>query len=74
MKLFHLIGFTIELVFGSSTSVTKLNLFFGYFLNGIPFFKKPAGIVCHPFEAFSRGCILPKSEIISFLPIIFKLL
>ena len=27
MKLFHLLGFPKELVFGSSVSVTKLNLF-----------------------------------------------
>ena len=27
MKLFYLLGFTKELVFGSSTSVTRLNLF-----------------------------------------------
>ena len=27
MKLFHLLGFTKKLVFDSSTSVTRLNLF-----------------------------------------------
>ena len=27
MKLFHILGFTKELVFASSTSVTRLNLF-----------------------------------------------
>ena len=43
MKLFHLLGFTIELVFGSVTSVTRLNLFFGCFLDGSHFFKEPAG-------------------------------
>ena len=64
MKLFYSLGFTIDLVFGSLTSVTKLNLFLG----GSRFFKEPpAGIVCHPFEAFSRGCILLELE---FLPII----
>ena len=47
MKLFHLLGFTIELVFGSSSSVTRLNLFFGCLLDGSHFFKEPAGIVCH---------------------------
>ena len=36
-------------------------------------FKEPAGTVCHSFEAFSRGCILLELEMISFLPIIFKL-
>ena len=58
IKLFHLLGFTKDLVFGSSTSVTRLNLFFVCFIDGSHFFKKPAGIVCHAFEAFSRGCIL----------------
>ena len=52
-----------------------LNLicFFVCFLDGFRFFKEPAGIVCHPFEAFSRGRILLKSEMTSFIPIIFKL-
>ena len=36
-------------------------------------FKEPAGVVCHSFEAFSIGCILLESEMISFLPMIFKL-
>ena len=58
MKLFHLLGFTKELVFGSSTSVTRLNLFFVRFTNGSRYFKELAGLVCHTFEAFSRGCIL----------------
>ena len=39
MKLFHLLGFTKELVFGLSASVTRLNLFFVYFLDGSHFFK-----------------------------------
>ena len=47
MKLFHLLGFTKEPLFGSSISVTRLNLFFVYFLDGYRFFKEPAGIVCH---------------------------
>ena len=34
MNLFHLLGFTIELVFGLSTYVTRLNLFFVCFLDG----------------------------------------
>ena len=55
MKLFHLLGFNKELVFSSSTSVTRLNLFFVCFMDGSHFFKEPAGIVCHAFEAFSRG-------------------
>ena len=49
MKLFHLLRFTKELIFGSSTSVTRLNSFF----DGSHFFKEQAGIVCHAFEAFS---------------------
>ena len=43
------------------------------FLRWFSFFKEPAGIVCHAFEAFSRGCILLGLEMISVLPIIFKL-
>ena len=39
MKLFHLLGFTKELVFGSSTSVTGLKLFL-CFLDGSRFFKE----------------------------------
>ena len=35
-------------------------------------FKEPAGTVCHSFEAFIRDCILLELEMISFLPIIFK--
>ena len=31
---------------------------FGCFIDGSRFFKEPAEIVCHDFEAFSRGCIL----------------
>ena len=58
MKLFHLLGFTKELVFGSSTSVTRLSLFFVWFLDGSGFVKEPAGIICYTFEAFSRGCNL----------------
>ena len=66
LKLFHHLGFTIELVFGSSVSVTRLNSSFVCFLDGSRFFKEPAGIICHTFEAFSRGCILLELEIISF--------
>ena len=37
------------------------------FLDGSRFFKEPAGIVCHAFEAYSRGwCILLELEMISF--------
>ena len=57
MKLLHLLGFTAELVFGSPTDVTRLNLFFGCFLDGSRFLKEPAGKVCHAFEAFSESCI-----------------
>ena len=58
MKLFHLLGFTKELGFGSSTSVIRLNLFFVRFVDGSRFFNEPAGIVYHAFEAFSKSCIL----------------
>ena len=44
MKCFHLLGFTKELGFGSSTSATSLNLFFVYFIDGYHFFKEPAGM------------------------------
>ena len=73
MKLFHLFGFTAELVFGSPSSATRHNLFFGCFLDGSRFLKETVGIVCHAFEAFSRGCILLDIEMISFLPKLFKL-
>ena len=66
MSLFHRLGFTAELVFGSSTSVTRLNLFFGWFLHGSRFLKKPAGIACQAFKALSRGWILLELEKISF--------
>ena len=69
MNLFHLLGFTKELVFGSSTSVTRLNLSFCVFLDRSHFFKEPSGIACYAFETFSRGCILSEKEMISFLPI-----
>ena len=54
MKLFHLLGFTKGLVFGSSTPITRLNLFFVCFIDGSRFFKKTTGIVCH---AFTRGLL-----------------
>ena len=57
MKLFHLLGFTKELVFGFSTSVTRLNLSL-CFLDGSRFFKEPARIACYAYETFSTGCIL----------------
>ena len=50
MKLFRLLVFNKELAFGSSTSVTRLNLFYACFLDGSRFFKEPVGIVCHAFE------------------------
>ena len=58
LKLFHLLGFTKELVFGLSTSAIRLNLFLQCFIDGSCFFKEPAGIVYHAFKAFSRGYIL----------------
>ena len=73
IKLSHLLNITIELVFGSTTYVTKPNLFFGCFLDGSRFFKEPAGIVCHAFEAISRGSIFLEFEILRFLPIMVKL-
>ena len=75
MKLSHLLSFTMQLVFSSSTPVTRLDLFLGFFLNESHFFfKEPTGKVCHTLEAFScRGCILLELEMISFLPIILKL-
>ena len=42
MKLFHLLGFTKELVFGSSAFVIILNLFFVCFVDGSRFFKELA--------------------------------
>ena len=63
----------MQLVFGSLISVTRLNLLFVCFLDGFLFFEEPVGILCHAFEAFSRGCILLELEMITFLPIIFKL-
>ena len=72
IKLFHLLGFTIELVFGSSILLLDLHLFFGCFLDGSRFSKEPAGIAsCHAFETFSGGCILLELKMISFLLIIF---
>lgn len=71
MKLFHVLRFTIELVFGLSVSGTRLNFSFGCFLDDSRYFKEPAGITCQAFEAFSRSWILLELEI-SFLPVIFK--
>ena len=70
MKLFHLLGFTKKLVFGSSASATRLNMFYVCFLDGPHFFKEPAGIVCHAFEAYSRVYILLELPVICFLPVI----
>ena len=72
MRLFHLLGFIKELVFGSSTSVTRLNFCFLYFLIFSRFFKESAGIVCHAFEASSRGCIVLELEMISFFPMMYN--
>ena len=59
MKLFHLLGFTKELVFGLSTSATRqTQLVSVCFLNGSLFFKEPAEIAYYAFEVFSRSCIL----------------
>ena len=69
MKLFHLLDFVKELVFGSSTCY-ETSFVFVCFLDGSRFFKEPAGIVCHAFEVFSSGCILLELEMITFRPII----
>ena len=69
MKLFHLLGFAKELVFAGQLLLLDL-ICFCMFLDGSRFFKESTGIVCHAFEAFSRGCILLELEMISFLPII----
>ena len=64
-KLFHLLGFTKELVFCSSSFAARLHLFV-CFSDGSCYFKEPAWIACGAFEAFWRGCILLESEMISF--------
>ena len=75
-----LISLYIQLVFGSSASITRLNLFFGCFLDGFRFFKGLAGIVCHAFEVFSRGYILTELEMtvvlfqLSLASILFSIL
>ena len=53
--------------------VTRLILFWGWFLNGSGF-KGIAGSVCHIFETFRRGSILLELKLISFLPIVSKLI
>ena len=59
MKLFYLLGFNKEQVFGSSASVTRLNLILCAFQMALAFFKEPAGIACYAFKALvPRGCIL----------------
>ena len=65
--------FTRELVFGLSASVSRLNLFFGYFLVSFRFFKEPAGIACYAFEVFSRGCVLLELEMKNLSSKAFKL-
>ena len=70
MKLFHVLGFTKELTFGSSNSVTTLKFVLVCCIDGSRFFKEPVGIVYHAYEALSRGCILLELKMISFLPMI----
>ena len=53
MKLFHLLGFTKELVFGLSTSPIRQTQ-----LVSVCFLNAPAGIACYAFAVFSRSCIL----------------
>ena len=55
MKLFHLLGFTKELVFHLSSSVTRFNLLLVCFLDGSRFFKKPVGILCRTFNSTWAG-------------------
>ena len=43
---------------------------FCMFLDGSRVFEKQAGMVCHAFEAFSRGLILLELEMIIFLIVI----
>ena len=49
MRLFHLLGFTEKLVFGSSTPMIWLNLFFVCFIDVPRLLKEPAEIDCHAF-------------------------
>ena len=58
----------LQLVFGFSASLTRLQFVFKIFLR---YFKEPARIVCVFFGAFSGGLILLDLKMISFLPIIF---
>ena len=53
MKLLHLLGFTKRLVFVCQLLLLDFIFFFLMFLDGSHFFKKPVGIVCHAFAAFS---------------------
>ena len=50
MKSFYILEFTKALVFGSSTSATRL-IYYPVFLGVSRFFKEQAGIVCHAFDA-----------------------
>ena len=70
IKLFHFFGFTIQLVFGSSASVTRF-IFFRCYLDGSRFSKEPAGIVYHAFEAFCREAL--ELEMLSFVSITLNL-
>ena len=57
MKLFHLIGFTKELVLICQLLLPDLTCF-RVFKMALAFLRNPAGTACYAFEAFSRGCIL----------------
>ena len=51
MKLFHFLGFTKELVFGSSTPVTRLNLFlYVFFVCFIAHFIRVRNDKCSSFN------------------------
>ena len=60
MKLFHLLGFTKELVFGSSTSVTRFNPVFlcVFFWIDVTFLRNQQEQPVTLLITFSRGCIL----------------
>ena len=65
MMLCHILVYTIhiQLAFGLLASVTRLVLFSLRSVDAFRFFfKEPAEIENHAFEAFSRGCILLEFE------------
>ena len=71
INLFYLVSLYLQLVSGLSTSVTRLQFVFYSFLDFLRNHHEQSGSF---FETFSGGFILLQLEIISFIPIIFKLL